>query len=189
MTTRDVFFLIIGCICAASALLSVTTKHLVHAAWWLMVALLALTGCYLVLDAELVALVNLLIYVGAIVVLIVFALMLTRAPIGRSDEHDTSRTQRATAMVLAAATSALLAAVLITAFGAGTLPVRAGSTHGLATRLFSTWAWPFELLSVLLLAALVGALAVFRMPVSRTGAAEPAPHGDHDAVHAGGDRT
>ena len=164
MTTHDVFFTIIGFICASSALLSVTTKQLVHAALWLMVALTALSGCYLVLGAELVALVNLLIYVGAIVVLVLFALMLTRAPIGRSHEHDTGLAQRAASMVLCAATTALLAAVLISGLGNDAVKVSAGSTHALSVQIFSSWVWPFELLSLLLVAALVGALAVSRMP-------------------------
>lgn len=167
MTTHDVFFTLIGLICAASALLAVTTKHIVHAALWLVVALAALSGCYLVLGAELVALVNLLIYVGAIVVLVIFALMLTRAPIGRSTEHDTGLGQRAGAMVLCAATTALLAAMLLSGLGGGTVRVSAGSTHDLATQIFSSWVWPFEMLSLLLLAALVGALAMSRLPVPR----------------------
>ncbi|TWP37330.1 NADH-quinone oxidoreductase subunit J family protein [Leekyejoonella antrihumi] len=175
MTTHDVFFTIVGVICAASALLSVTTKHLVHAALWLMVALVALSGCYLVLGAELVALVNLLIYVGAIVVLVLFALMLTRAPIGRSHEHDTSLAQRAASMVLCAATTALLAAVLISGLGNNAVRVSAGSTHTLSVQLFGTWVWPFEMLSLLLVAALVGALAVSRLPnaaIARTESGE-----------------
>ena len=57
-----------------------TTRHVVHAALWLVVCLGAVAGCYLVLGAEFVALVQLLVYVGAIVVLVLFALMLTRAP-------------------------------------------------------------------------------------------------------------
>ncbi len=167
VTTHDVFFTIIGFICAASALLAVTTRQLVHSALWLMVSLAAVSGCYLVLGAELVALVNLLIYVGAIVVLVLFALMLTRAPIGRSTEHDTSLTQRALALVLCAAISALLAAVLLSGLGAGRVRVSAGSTHDLAAAIFGPWVWPFEMLSLLLLAALVGALVVARMPVPR----------------------
>jgi NADH-quinone oxidoreductase subunit J len=63
-----------------------------------------LAGCYLVLGAELVALVQLLIYVGAVVVLVLFALMLTRAPLGRSPEHTADGTQRVAAAVLGVGT-------------------------------------------------------------------------------------
>ncbi|MEP6630994.1 MAG: NADH-quinone oxidoreductase subunit J, partial [Lapillicoccus sp.] len=82
MTARDVVFALIGVIAAASAVLAVTTRHLVHAALWLVVCLGTVAGCYVVLGAELVALVQVLVYVGAVVVLVLFALMLTRAPIG-----------------------------------------------------------------------------------------------------------
>ena len=69
------------------ALLAVTTRHVVHAALWLVVTPRGGRRCYLVLGAELVALVQVLVYVGAVVVLVLFALMLTRAPIGPDREH------------------------------------------------------------------------------------------------------
>ncbi|UIJ36074.1 NADH-quinone oxidoreductase subunit J [Allobranchiibius sp. GilTou73] len=162
MTTYDIFFSILGILCAASGLAAVTTRHLMHAALWLTVCLATLAGCYLVLGAELVALVQLLVYVGAIVVLVLFALMLTRAPIGRSHDHDTPLLQRAVALVIAGSAGVLLGIVLITGVRGGTVRVHGGSTNGLARMLFSTWVWPFELLSLLLLAALVGALAMSR---------------------------
>lgn len=165
MTTYDVLFVLVGLITAAGAVLAVTTKHLVHAALWLVVCLGALSGCYLVLGAELVALVQLLVYVGAVIVLVLFALMLTQAPIGRSTAHDTNVTQRIAALIAGTATTALLAATLIAAFG-GEHEVKGGSTHALATQLFGTWVWPFELLSLLLLIALVSALALARLPIA-----------------------
>ena len=168
MTTLDVLFGAVGLITAASAVLAVTSHHLVHAALWLVVALGTLAGCYLVLGAELVALVQLLVYVGAIVVLVLFALMLTRAPIGRSPEHSSSPAQRIAAAVIGAATTALLASVLLPAFGGDVLSTKAGDTQGIATQLFGSWVWPFELLSLLLLVALIAALAVSRMPATST---------------------
>lgn len=175
MTTHDVLFTIIGVIAAASAVLSVTTRQVVHAALWLVVTLGTLAGCYLVLDAELIALVQLLIYVGAVVVLVLFALMLTRAPVGRSTEHDVGPVQRIAAAVLAAGTTALLAAVLLAAFGGQKVEVDSGSTTELATRLFGQWVWPFELLSVLLLVSLVAALAVSRLRADEGKPAEGSP--------------
>ena len=164
MSTLDVLFGAVGLITAASAVLAVTSHHLVHAALWLVVALGTLAGCYLILGAELVALVQLLVYVGAIVVLVLFALMLTRAPMGRSPEHSSSAVQRIAAAVIGAGTAALLASVLLPAFGGDVLSTRAGDTQGIATQLFGSWVWPFELLSLLLLVALIAALAVSRMP-------------------------
>jgi len=166
VTTLDVLFGAVALITAASAVLAVTTQHLVHAALWLVVTLGTLAGCYLVLGAELVALVQLLVYVGAVVVLVLFALMLTRAPIGRSPEHSSSAAQQIASAVVGAGTTALLAAVLLPALGSKALPTRAGDTQGIATQLFSSWVWPFELLSLLLLVALIAAFAVSRMPTT-----------------------
>ena len=164
MTSLDVLFGAVGLITAASAVLAVTTNQLVHAALWLVVSLGTLAGCYLILGAELVALVQLLIYVGAVVVLVLFALMLTRAPMGRSPDQSSSRPQRIAAAVLGAGTTALLGSVLLPALGGEFLKVNTGDTKAIATQLFGAWVWPFELLSVLLLVALIAALAVSRMP-------------------------
>jgi NADH-quinone oxidoreductase subunit J len=164
MTTLDVLFAAAALITASSAVLAVTTHHLVHAALWLVVTLGTLAGCYLILGAELVALVQILVYVGAVVVLVLFALMLTRAPMGSSPEHSSSVVQRVAAAAIGAGTTALFASVLLPALGGQLRPIRPGATQGIATQLFGSWVWPFELLSLLLLVALIAALAVSRMP-------------------------
>lgn len=172
MTTLDILFGAVGLITAASAVLSVTTHHLVHAALWLVVTLGTLAGCYLILGAELVALVQLLVYVGAVVVLVLFALMLTRAPMGSSPEHSSGAVQRMAAALIGAGTTTLLAAVLLPALGGEIRDTRPGDTQGIATQLFGSWVWPFELLSLLLLVALIAALAVSRMPTKPNASSE-----------------
>jgi NADH:ubiquinone oxidoreductase subunit 6 (subunit J) len=174
MTTLDILFGAVGLITAASAILAVTTQHLVHAALWLVVTLGTLAGCYLILGAELVALVQLLVYVGAVVVLVLFALMLTRAPMGRSPEQSSSAVQRIAAALMGAGTSALFASVLLPALGGDLRTTGAGDTKGIATQLFGAWVWPFELLSLLLLMSLIAALAVSRMPSKPSTASAPA---------------
>ena len=134
MTSLDILFGAVGLIAAASAVLAVTTQQLVHAALWLVVTLGTLAGCYLILGAELVALVQLLVYVGAVVVLVLFALMLTRAPMGPSPEHSSSAVQRAAAAVIGAGTTALFASVLLPALGGDLRATRAGDTKGLPPR-------------------------------------------------------
>jgi NADH-quinone oxidoreductase subunit J len=154
----------LGLVAVAAALLVVTTRNLIHAALWLVVCLGALAGCYLVLTAEFVAWVQVLIYVGAVVVLLLFGVMLTRAPIGRSD--DLTSGNRYAAAVVALATAATLIAVVVRGFrhayadfsDAGT----AGSATANGTAIFRYWVLPFEVLSVLLLAALVGAIVLSR---------------------------
>ncbi len=173
MTGLDIAFAAVGLLTVASALLAVTTRHVVHAALWLVVSLGGLAGCYLVLGAEFVALVQVLVYVGAVVVLVLFALMLTRAPIGPSAEHSAGPGHRVLAALVGAGATGLLVAVLLPVAG----PARARRevpSAGVAAELFGTWVWPFEALSVLLLVALVAAFAVSRMTREETGEGDPA---------------
>jgi NADH-quinone oxidoreductase subunit J len=174
VTSLDLAFTASGVLAAAAAVLAVATRHVVHAALWLVVALLGVAGCLLVLGAELVALVLVLVYVGAVVVLVLFALMLTRAPIGPDRTYAVGPARRAAAAACGAATTALLLAVLLPAAGEA-VPRRAVSSTQVAGQLFGTWVWPFEALSVLLLAALVAALAVSRLPRATGRAADADP--------------
>jgi len=180
VTTRDIVFTAVGAVTALSALLSVTTKHVVHAALWLLVSLGSLAGAYLVLGQELVGLVQLLVYVGAIVVLVLFALMLTRAPIGPHAEIDTPWWQRVVGALLGAATAVMLASLLLPFFSGATadLDTRPSATPQIAQAVFGTWVWPFELLSVLLLVALIGAFAVSRLVIGDRGVGRGASDGD-----------
>jgi NADH-quinone oxidoreductase subunit J len=160
----EVVFVAFAVLVTAAALLAVSSRHVVHAALWLVVALGGLAGVYLVLGAEVVALVQLLVYIGAVVVLVLFALMLTRAPIGFRRDLDGGAGQRAGAALAGVGLAGLIGGTLLLAVGDATLtpqPAR-GTARPLAEALFGGWLLPFELLSVLLLAALVAALAVSR---------------------------
>ncbi len=166
MTALDTAFAACGVVAVVGGALAVTTRHVVHAALWLVVALVGVAGSLLVLGAELVALVLVLVYVGAVVVLVLFAIMLTRAPIGPDVEHRVGPWRTVGAGLLGAAVATLLASVLLPlADGAsGTVERADVTTTQVAGQLFATWVWPFELLSLLLLVALVAALAVSRIP-------------------------
>ena len=151
-------------VAVGSALLVVTTS-IVHAALWLVVTLGALAGCFLVLTAEFVAWVQVLIYVGAVVVLLLFGLMLTRAPIGPSVEL--TRRHSRVALVVAVATAGVLVSRVVGGFRmtcASTSTRRAWVTGGRPASALPRWVLPFEVLSVLLLAALVGAIVLSRRP-------------------------
>jgi NADH-quinone oxidoreductase subunit J len=163
MTTVEMLFGLLGAVAVGSAVLVAVSSQVVHCALWLVVTLGALAGLYLLMAAEFVAWVQVLIYVGAVVVLLLFALMLTRAPIGALTDLDGPG--RAAAVVVAAAT----AAVLVTTFAAGFRGARievgaadVASVGSVGTSLFDSWVLPFEILSVLLLAALVGAIVLSR---------------------------
>jgi NADH-quinone oxidoreductase subunit J len=171
-TALEVVFVLLAVVALASGLLVVTTRQLVHAALWLVVTLGALAGCYLLLSAEFVAWVQVLIYVGAVVVLLIFGLMLTRAPIGRSADLDASRGQRVAAGVVALGTAAVLVTVVTAAWGSAyvDLPGAVGDAEVTGAAVFRSWVLPFEALSVLLLAALIGAIVLSRRDIgSATG--------------------
>ena len=160
MTGADVLLLALGAVAVGSGVLVVTTDQLVRAGLYLVVCLGAVAGLYLVLTAELVAWVQVLIYVGAVVVLLLFAVMLTRAPIGRSPDLDRPGLPAA---LIGGGAGLGLAALFAGAFrwSAVDLPA-AGNAERIGTELFRSWVLPFEVLSVLLLAALVGAIIVSR---------------------------
>jgi NADH-quinone oxidoreductase subunit J len=160
MTVSDVLLLGLGAVAVGAALLVVTTRHLVRAGLYLVVTLGAVAGIYLVLTAELVAWVQVLIYVGAVVVLLLFAVMLTRAPIGPSEDLDRPGWP---ALLVGAGSGLGLAALLVDAYRWSTVELdQVGSAERLGAEIFRSWVLPFEVLSVLLLAALVGAIVVSR---------------------------
>ncbi|MFB4272360.1 NADH-quinone oxidoreductase subunit J [Nonomuraea sp. GTA35] len=164
-TGQELVFLLLGAVAVGSALLVVTTRQLVHAALWLVVCFGALAGGYLVLTAEFVAWVQVLIYVGAVVVLLLFGIMLTRAPIGRSTDLDSGN--RLVASLVAVATAAILVTVVIDGFRTAYVPLTPGqgAAKELGASVFATWVLPFEALSVLLLAALIGAIVLSRTDI------------------------
>jgi NADH-quinone oxidoreductase subunit J/NAD(P)H-quinone oxidoreductase subunit 6 len=171
MTTADVLMLALGAVAVGAAGLVVGTRHIVRAGLWLVVALGAVAGLYLVLTAELVAWVQILLYVGAVVVLLLFAVMLTRAPIGASDDLNRAR---GPAALIGGGAGVALAALLIQAYGWSRVDSPVPGTAGrLGAELFRSWVLPFELVSVLLLAALVGAIVVSRPDAAKPDAAKP----------------
>ncbi|MEU9552062.1 NADH-quinone oxidoreductase subunit J [Streptomyces werraensis] len=162
-TGVEIAFLLVGLVTLGAAVVTVTTRQLVHAALWLVVALGGLAVEYLLLTAEFIAWVQVLIYVGSVVVLLLFGLMLTRAPIGRSPDADSGN--RWVALTVAVAAAAALVWVVVDAFRTTWIDLDgapSGTTEVTGAGLFQHWVLPFEALSVLLLAALVGAIVLSR---------------------------
>jgi NADH-quinone oxidoreductase subunit J len=167
MTLADVVFGLLAVVMLAAALLVVTSRNVIHAALWLVVSLGALAGCYLVLTAEFLAWVQVLIYVGAVVVLMLFGAMLTRAPIGRAQDLDSRN--RPVAALAGVAAAAVLGVLQVSAFRSAYVDIHhigIGDGHALGVSLFRFLVLPFEVASVLLLAALVGAIVLTRGDVS-----------------------
>jgi NADH-quinone oxidoreductase subunit J len=162
-TGVEITFVLVGLATLGAAVLTVTTRQLVHAALWLVVALGGLAVEYLLLTAEFIAWVQVLIYVGSVVVLLLFGLMLTKAPIGRSPDADSEN--RWVALGVAVAAAGTLVWVVADAFRSTWIDLHGvvqGSSRATGVSLFRHWVLPFEALSVLLLAALVGAIVLSR---------------------------
>jgi NADH:ubiquinone oxidoreductase subunit 6 (subunit J) len=171
VTVADALLLALGVIAVGSGALVVTSTHLVRAGLYLVISLGAIAGLYLVLGAELVAWVQILVYVGAVVVLLLFAVMLTRAPIGPSDDLDRLAWP---ALLVGGGVGLGLAVLFADAFRwtVYALP-EPGTAERMGEQIFGGWVLPFEVISILLLAALIGAIVLSRPDIgARTG--EPA---------------
>ena len=162
MTGQEVAFLVLAVLGGLGALLVVTSRNIVHAALYLVVALASVAGVYLLLAAPFVAFVQVIIYVGAIVVLLLFGIMLTRAPVARRVQDNTRRARLGAALV-GGAVFAMLTWFMADAFAGDRLsPAGATTLQALGSSLFRNFVLPFEAVSVLLLAALIGAIVLAR---------------------------
>src|SRR5213078_2364672 len=149
MTGADFVFGLLGLVCAAAGLAVVTARNVIHAALWLVVCFGALAGCYLVLTAEFLAWVQVLIYIGAIVVLMLFGAMLTRAPIGAAQVLDSRN--RPVAALAGVATAGVLGTVVVTAFKDTYVDIhhtQIGDGQAIGAALFRFFVLPFEIASV-----------------------------------------
>lgn len=159
---QEITFWVLAVAMTFAAIRVVTSRNVIHAALYLVVTLLGAATIYVLLYAEFVAWVQVLVYVGAIVVLMLFGLMLTRADIGKSNfDND----QRLLAAVCSAAMFGVTSWVLIDAFEGQEIDLSrttGTSTASLGDAIFSAYVLPFEVVSVLLLAALVGAVVIAR---------------------------
>jgi NADH-quinone oxidoreductase subunit J len=161
MLAQNIAFGALALVIAVSALRVVTTKNVVHAALYLVLVLSGVAGIFLLLAAEFLAIVQVLVYIGAIVVLFLFGIMLTRAPIGRDNGLDND--QRWAGALVGLGLFALLGTILYDGFGEQKVePTSVGDTASVGLSIFQDFVIPFEVISVLLLAALIGAVVIAR---------------------------
>ena len=161
-------FILFSIIALGGGLLVVTQRNLVRAAAALVLSFFGVAGLYVLLEAGFLAAVQILIYIGAIAILIIFAVMLTRRQTGDGDESGFN-SQWAGALGAAVVMFALVVFVINAAWPlgieAGNVPALAGdSTRGLGMALvdLEQFVLPFEIASVLLLGAMVGAVIIAR---------------------------
>jgi NADH-quinone oxidoreductase subunit J len=158
---QNVGFGIIAFVMIFSALCVVTTKNVVHAALWLVLVLAGAAAQYILAAAEFVGVSQVLVYVGAVMVLFLFGIMLTRAQIGR--EAGLNNRNWAWAIPVAVVLAGLLAWAAIDAYGDDTLPERGPTpTEAIADNVLSPYLVPFLAISFILLAAAIGAIVLAR---------------------------
>lgn len=165
----DIAFTILAIIMVGAAIRVVTTKNIVHAALYLVMVLAGVAAQYILLASEFIAITQVLVYIGAIVVLFLFGIMLTRAELGKMTDIDHQGPQRIVAGVVAAALLGVMVFALNDKWHAEKIDVIGKTTFDLgqttpqiSDSIFGAYLVPFEVASVLLLAALIGAIVLAR---------------------------
>jgi NADH-quinone oxidoreductase subunit J len=158
---QNVFFGIIAAVMLVSAWRVVTTKNVVHAALYLVIVLAGVAAQFILLGAEFIGITQVLVYIGAIIVLFLFGIMLTRARLG--DDESVGRERRWMAALVGVVLFAVMAGALIGDFEDTHVDIASPSTTAqVSDSIFSQYLIPFEVVGMLLLAALIGAIVVAR---------------------------
>lgn len=165
MDAQAVAFAIVAVVALVSGIGVVTTRNVAHAALFLLVSLASVAGVFILLVAEFLALVQVLIYGGAVTIVLLFALMLTRA-----EEFSQVRPNPQWAVAAMAAIGVLgtLGAVILND-RLDTQELQGPSLKELGSELFTNWVVPFEIASLVLLMALIGAIILARASDSDAG--------------------
>lgn len=157
----NVGFGIIAAMMIFAAISVVTSKNVVHAALWLVMVLGGMAAQYILAGAEFVAASQVLVYIGAVMVLFLFGIMLTRAQIGR--EAGLNNRQWALGIPVAVIVFGLLGWVIIDAYGDDVLPESSPTpTVELSDQFLDIYLLPFLAISFILLAAAIGAIVLAR---------------------------
>ena len=173
MDLATLLFWIVAVILVGAALMVVLLRSVVHGALALVVVFGMAAGIYLLLNAEFIAIVQILIYAGAVTILILFALMLTRTPNINRDSNPTNRLWWVAFIIcLLVAAGIILAvtisphAVAVAGNGSGQVPANISNVVRIGQLLYSpssySYVLPFEIASLVLLVAIVGAIVIGR---------------------------
>ncbi|MEN9937097.1 MAG: hypothetical protein RLZZ387_3676 [Chloroflexota bacterium] len=164
-TFIQILFLIMAAFILTAGVMVVTVKNIIHAALWLIAAFFAVGALYMLMEAEFIGVAQVLVYVGAISILILFAIMLTRDTTGETDRQLYQRWWVGL-IVAAALFGLLLVPTVVTTAWSVVPPPQPGQGAGIATAreigtaFMREYLLPFEVASILLLVALVGAIVI-----------------------------
>lgn len=158
----QIIFWMMAFLTVGSALITAFSRNIVYSAFALLGAFAGVVGIYILLAADFVAMVQIFVYIGGILVLTIFAVMLTQ---GIGDVHVSNR---AVGTIPALATILIIGVVMLYAtlktpwYTAKTALTVAPTTYGIGNAFLDTYVLPFELASLVLLAALIGAVVISR---------------------------
>mgnify|MGYP002528230485 CR=1 FL=1 len=158
-----VLFYIGAALILGGALGVVMTRNIVYASFALLASLMGVSGIFLLVFAEFLALVQILIYGGAVVIVLLFALMLTRLD---DFQNLTDHKQWPLAALISVGLFGLMAAAIVTT-AVRTTERQSVDFETLGAALFTQWAIPFEVVSLVLLVALIGSIVLVRIDGDR----------------------
>jgi len=161
MTTYDIIFYLFAAVTLLSAFFVVTNRNIVHSAFYLLFTFFGVAGIYVMLGADFVAIVQLIVYVGGILILLLFGVMLTNKITNVEIKTDSINALPAS-IVLGLFAGALGAAVLNTNWKVVESPAPEATTAALGNLLINEYALIFELLGIVLLIAMIGAASMAR---------------------------
>lgn len=160
MTFEEAIFYVIAAVTVAGGLGVVTARNVIHSALFLILTLIGVAAIYVLLASEFLAIVQVLVYGGAVTILILFAMMLTRV---RDVAGPIDGPQRPVAVLAATVfLGTTVLAVTQTEWRGNTDEATVVSINEIGDALFTTWAMPFEIASLVLMVALIGAIVLAR---------------------------
>ena len=162
MSVSEILFYFLSVMALASAIMLVVSKNPVHSVLWLIVTFFAISGHYILMNAQFLGIFNLIVYAGAIMVLFLFVIMLMN--LNSETEPKKNKWLRLAGIVAGGCLMLVLVAALKDAdkkgqmvqYGGGEI----GLIHNLGQTLFTEYVIPFEISSVLFLSAMVGAVVI-----------------------------
>jgi len=162
MTVTEIIFYFLSALALSSAIMVVLSKNPIHSVLWLIVTFFAISGHYILMNAQFLGIVNLIVYAGAIMVLFLFVIMLMN--LNAETEPLKNKWLRMAGIVAGGCLMLVLVAALKDAEKKGQL-VQVGSgdiglINNLGRALFTEYVVPFEISSVLFLSAMVGAVVI-----------------------------
>jgi NADH-quinone oxidoreductase subunit J len=154
---ETIAFWSVAVVLVGSALAVVLSKNLFHSVLWLALALTGTAGVFLLLEAEFLAAVQLLLYAGGIITIVVFAIVVTERLVGERISQ-TSRHITAGAVIAIALVALVVNAIMRQPLPTTMQPLAGDLTRTLGASVLTRFVLPFELLGVLMLAAMLGAI-------------------------------